>query len=714
MGNFICFVLAFSTFIVPNLGFSKPCGAQEACFELFYRTQGNCLSGPSAAKSTIGSKHYDVQTNNDLVPLFLRAYSSNDASFSGPFNPTTVFQEGANRISFNFGSACANGDVFLSLQLHPKGQNSAKTLCQQTIKQGENHIACATLTLDLKEIDLDLYQAIESLKAELAGFPKIIRDEQGEIDTIQKKIEEAQDKLTLLNSELLAILGQDFNSININSLVNALQEDPSLRELFADLTKTVEQIKMEIEQEIETQKASLDIALKGLQKSFRDTNEGMLQYDFDATDFVTVQIPCNEGLDPKEVYSTGHDPYEELSEHILRDLESSLKLGNRADFVAGILKWTKTQSQIQSILKNKNAPLRQMHQFSQVQKKITELTKAQLDGYGFFKDTKIHDRTKRVIVKEIHSISSSLSRDLVDELNQWVTLLSPQQQKVLDEIDEYKSLIEKADRAIPTSDPSKAAKQLALISIESGLEAILEGAQAAFEPGNDQWVDNLNTQSQQSRAAAAVLLDLALGATPGVSIGKDVFEAITGRNLVTGLDLSSLERTLAVVGVISLGTANLPKLAFKVLKTISAQAIKRGVRVVSATAQVSFKGAKQVVDSAASLAHTTPELGRKLDYVLGKATGSVHNIDRSRDMLRQMERIGFPESQGTRDYLADHLKKALNDPTAIMKTQENGRVVRETLLTGPQGSLKVESVWEDSKLITVGVFGKGTGFKHGQ
>ncbi len=103
-----------------------------------------------------------------------------------------------------------------------------------------------------------------------------------------------------------------------------------------------------------------------------------------------------------------------------------------------------------------------------------------------------------------------------------------------------------------------------------------------------------------------------------------------------------------------------------------------------------------------------------MDYVLGKAIGAAHNVDRSRDMLRQMERIGFSESQGTRNYLADHLKKALNDPTSIVRTQENGRILRETLLTGPRGSLKVESVWEDSKLITVAVFGKGTGFRHGQ
>ena len=128
---------------------------------------------------------------------------------------------------------------------------------------------------------------------------------------------------------------------------------------------------------------------------------------------------------------------------------------------------------------------------------------------------------------------------------------------------------------------------------------------------------------------------------------------------------------------------------------------------------VGERAAQGVGGSAASLANTNPDLGRKLDYVLGKATGSAHNVERSKDMLRQMERIGFPESQGTRTYLADHLKKTLNDPTSVLRTQENGRVVRESFLNGPRGSIKVESIWEDAKLITVGVFGKGTGFRHG-
>ena len=50
------------------------------------------------------------------------------------------------------------------------------------------------------------------------------------------------------------------------------------------------------------------------------------------------------------------------------------------------------------------------------------------------------------------------------------------------------------------------------------------------------------------------LLDVALTLTPGVSVGKDAYELVTGKNLVTGERLSGFERGMAVVGILSLGT----------------------------------------------------------------------------------------------------------------------------------------------------------------
>jgi RHS repeat-associated protein len=100
-----------------------------------------------------------------------------------------------------------------------------------------------------------------------------------------------------------------------------------------------------------------------------------------------------------------------------------------------------------------------------------------------------------------------------------------------------------------------------------------------------------------------------------------------------------------------------------------------------------------------------PELGRKLDYFLGRATGNAHNIQRSKQMLSQLGRIGLPDNMETREYLAAHLTRVLNDVSNVARVELNGRVVRESLLTGPKGVVKLETVWEGAKLITGNLFG---------
>lgn len=56
--------------------------------------------------------------------------------------------------------------------------------------------------------------------------------------------------------------------------------------------------------------------------------------------------------------------------------------------------------------------------------------------------------------------------------------------------------------------------------------------------------------------------------------------------------------------------------------------------------------------------------------------------------------------------IAQHLTGVLNDSSSIVQVQANGRVVRESLLMGPRGGLKIESIWDGTKLITVNLFGK--------
>jgi hypothetical protein len=108
----------------------------------------------------------------------------------------------------------------------------------------------------------------------------------------------------------------------------------------------------------------------------------------------------------------------------------------------------------------------------------------------------------------------------------------------------------------------------------------------------------------------------------------------------------------------------------------------------------------------------TIEIGSKLEYFLGRATGSKHNIDRSQEMLRRLENIGLPDNPANRQSLLQHFSETYNNSASVVRIQENGRVVRESLLMGPNGAVKIETIWEGNKLITGAVYPEAGRFVH--
>jgi len=57
--------------------------------------------------------------------------------------------------------------------------------------------------------------------------------------------------------------------------------------------------------------------------------------------------------------------------------------------------------------------------------------------------------------------------------------------------------------------------------------------------------------------------------------------------------------------------------------------------------------------------------------------------------------------------MEDYCSQVWRDPRTIARTQANDRVVRESLLMGPRGGVKVESVWEGNTLVTLKLLGGG-------
>ena len=96
------------------------------------------------------------------------------------------------------------------------------------------------------------------------------------------------------------------------------------------------------------------------------------------------------------------------------------------------------------------------------------------------------------------------------------------------------------------------------------------------------------------------------------------------------------------------------------------------------------------------------QIGSKLEYIFGKATGKAHNIERSKSMLKQLQSIGIFDTPTGRAYLNRYLQDVYKTPGVL---QNNGRFMRESLLMGPNGGVKVQSIWENNRLITIELFG---------
>ena len=96
-----------------------------------------------------------------------------------------------------------------------------------------------------------------------------------------------------------------------------------------------------------------------------------------------------------------------------------------------------------------------------------------------------------------------------------------------------------------------------------------------------------------------------------------------------------------------------------------------------------------------------PYFGSKLEFIFGNATGNKNHIERSLAMELQLNSIGIFDDAKGKKLVLDNLSNAFDDPSSIRETQENSQVVRTSVLTGPNGELKVESVWDKEKLISV-------------
>jgi hypothetical protein len=152
-------------------------------------------------------------------------------------------------------------------------------------------------------------------------------------------------------------------------------------------------------------------------------------------------------------------------------------------------------------------------------------------------------------------------------------------------------------------DPNAADYQVRKTLLDFG-DVALDEAETSYRAGN---IIEGNAWYEIGMAAA----DAALSLTPGIGWAKDVYESVTGKNLLTGKELTKFERTLAVVGALTGGIAKFGALA------------KAGnmIGVMATTAKTTQEAEK--ITQAGKEAIEIAESGSKAPGLLGAGADSV-------------------------------------------------------------------------------------------
>ncbi len=139
-------------------------------------------------------------------------------------------------------------------------------------------------------------------------------------------------------------------------------------------------------------------------------------------------------------------------------------------------------------------------------------------------------------------------------------------------IKEARSYLGYVERKIEGMDQAPVRKAIVRYS-----SSALDSAEAAYRSGN-------NAKGDLYKSLAVGALDVALSLTPGIGLGKDIYEAYYGVNLLTGVKLTKFERTMACVGILTVGYGS--KVALLGKASVVVDFLKTGAKEAEAVAEV--------------------------------------------------------------------------------------------------------------------------------
>ena len=162
-------------------------------------------------------------------------------------------------------------------------------------------------------------------------------------------------------------------------------------------------------------------------------------------------------------------------------------------------------------------------------------------------------------------------------------------------------------------------------------------AEKEYDAGNKEEAETLKT-------LATTLVDIGLSITPGVSWGRDVYEALTGKDLVTGEELSTFDRTMAVLGAVTGGVGSkagkvmngVDKIRKVIDKTKGAEkardALDKADKVLESASKLS-DGAKDGVEWATKVGKSADDVTGIIDSTASVGAKSAAKVRQARELV---------------------------------------------------------------------------------
>ncbi|MCM2351656.1 MAG: pre-toxin TG domain-containing protein [Bacteriovoracaceae bacterium] len=111
-------------------------------------------------------------------------------------------------------------------------------------------------------------------------------------------------------------------------------------------------------------------------------------------------------------------------------------------------------------------------------------------------------------------------------------------------------------------------------SLKNKLETIHDISGKLAGEGQNSFYNGDLAEGEHWTDLATQIVDIGLGFIPGISTGRDLLEAVTGENVITGMKLEVWERGLCAMSAATLGVGSLARTSVKVIDTLSAALIQ--------------------------------------------------------------------------------------------------------------------------------------------